>query len=265
MDSQGSLLVEQAWGMSGDKPVPGDYDGDGKTDFSVFRPSTGEWFVLRSSDGAWDPIVTWGDEDDYRVPADFDGDGKTDRAVFRPADGTWYVVLSANFSSAYYYYGAPDDVPAPADYDGDGRADLGLWRESNRTFYSMTTSYTGANAVSFSTIGPGSYEWLTVSADYDGDGRADHALYDKAGSRWYIRNSADGSYSSPPWGNGGDEPVQNDYDGDGKCDIATWRPIDAPAGSIGKWFIRQSAFADSPREVQWGAVGDIPVPAFYRR
>jgi hypothetical protein len=35
--------------VSTDVPVPADYDGDGKTDLAVFRPSTGSWFVLKSS------------------------------------------------------------------------------------------------------------------------------------------------------------------------------------------------------------------------
>ncbi|HEX2640837.1 MAG TPA: VCBS repeat-containing protein, partial [Pyrinomonadaceae bacterium] len=32
-----------------DVPVPADYDGDGLADIAVWRPDTGEWFVLKSS------------------------------------------------------------------------------------------------------------------------------------------------------------------------------------------------------------------------
>jgi hypothetical protein len=40
MNGQTSQYLSRAFGMSGDIPVPGDYDGDGKTDFCIFRPST---------------------------------------------------------------------------------------------------------------------------------------------------------------------------------------------------------------------------------
>ncbi len=41
------------WGIGGskqDRAVPGDYDGDGRCDFAVFRPSEGRWYVRFSDD-----------------------------------------------------------------------------------------------------------------------------------------------------------------------------------------------------------------------
>jgi len=41
------------WGDATDVLAPGDYDGDGATDFAVYRPSTGTWYVKPSSGVAW--------------------------------------------------------------------------------------------------------------------------------------------------------------------------------------------------------------------
>ncbi len=138
--STGTDFVSIPWGTTGDKPVPADYDGDGKTDAAVFRPSSGVWYVLQSSNSAV-TAVQFGTATDKLVPADYDGDGKTDIAVFR--DGTWYLLGSqAGFSGAAF--GETSDVPVPADYDGDGKADLAVFR--NGTWYLMrsTSGFTGA-------------------------------------------------------------------------------------------------------------------------
>ena len=49
-DGAGSFSAVE-WGLPGDVRVPADYDGDGIKDIAVWRPSNGNWYVLRSSDG----------------------------------------------------------------------------------------------------------------------------------------------------------------------------------------------------------------------
>lgn len=247
----GSAQTTFTWGLSTDRPVPGDYDGDGKTDFSVFRPSTGEWYVVNSSDGSWS-VWQWGLSTDITAPADYDGDGKTDRAVWRPSTAVWYVIRSSDGTWMTPTFGLSSDLPAPADYDGDGKADIGVWRNSNTTFYSLNSADNAFQTIPFS---QSSTE--PVSGDYDGDGKADYAV--KSGNSWVIKKSSNGQTDNIAWEQAGDKPVQNDYDGDGKVDIATWRD------SNGNWYIRQSGSGNSLRQVQWGLSGDTPVPAYYRR
>ncbi|HEY0658989.1 MAG TPA: M64 family metallopeptidase, partial [Pyrinomonadaceae bacterium] len=66
--------------------APYDFDGDGRTDLSIFRPSLGEWWYLRSSNGG-NGAFAFGSSSDKPAPADYTGDGKTDIAVYRPSSG----------------------------------------------------------------------------------------------------------------------------------------------------------------------------------
>ncbi len=255
----GSAQTFSQWGTNGDIPVPGDFDGDGKTDFSIYRPTTGVWWIVKSTDNSYYSVqfgaaCTPPNGCDKVAPADYDGDGKTDAAVFRPDNGTWYILQSGSGNSFYsQQFGLPTDVPAPADYDGDGRADIGVWRDSNKTFYSNGSS-NGQLAVSGEQLAVSGSK--PISADYDGDGRADYAI--RSGNNWIIKNSSNNQTNTIPWQQSTDIAVQNDYDGDGKVDIATWN------NSTGIWSIKQSG-NNLTRTTQWGMSGDIPVPAFYRR
>lgn len=99
----------QQFGMNGDKIVPADYDGDGHTNFAVFRqtPQQGIWYVLISSDNVFQ-TVQWGLKKNKPVPGDYDGDGRTDIAVYR--NGTWWIQQSTGGISVQQF-GLSSDIP----------------------------------------------------------------------------------------------------------------------------------------------------------
>jgi hypothetical protein len=104
----------QAWGLSTDIPVPGDYDGDGKTGLAAFRPSTGVWYILQSSTNYTTYMaLSWGLTGDVPVPGDFDGDGKGDLGIYRPSTGVWYIRLSSTGYTNYTAtpWGLSGDLP----------------------------------------------------------------------------------------------------------------------------------------------------------
>ena len=96
--STGSYYAVGFGGNPNDVPVPGDYDGDGKTDIAIYR--SGTWFILPSSGGSYYTVGFGGNPNDVPVPGDYDGDGKTDCAVYR--SGSWYIMPSSG--------GSPYDV-----------------------------------------------------------------------------------------------------------------------------------------------------------
>jgi len=90
--SNPTLTVQ--WGLPGDLPVTGDFDGDGIADLAIFRPSTATWFLVFSVDGfnrAGAARYQWGLPGDVPMPGDYNGDHVTDLAVYRPSTGTWYI------------------------------------------------------------------------------------------------------------------------------------------------------------------------------
>jgi hypothetical protein len=97
------------FGALTDKPVQGDYTGDGKVDIAFWRPSTGEWYVLRSENMSF-YSVPFGTTGDIPAPGDYDGDGKFDTTVFRPSSATWFVQRSTA-GTLIQQFGANGDRP----------------------------------------------------------------------------------------------------------------------------------------------------------
>jgi hypothetical protein len=115
------------WGLTTDTLVPGDYDGDARTDLAVWRPADGTWHWIRSSSktvgntaGATSAQTQWGASGDIPQPADYDGDKIMDFAVFRSnpdaAQNFWYIRNSQTSTLSAIEWGQQGDQPASSPY-----------------------------------------------------------------------------------------------------------------------------------------------------
>ena len=125
--SDGLLDIYTAPRVSVNRTPTADFDGDGRTDLSVFRPSEGIWYVLESSSNTF-RAQQFGLNGDRVVPGDYDGDGRTDLAVFRPTDRNWYIRKSSDGAFTTTNWGLASDRLVPGDYDGDGKTDIAVYR-----------------------------------------------------------------------------------------------------------------------------------------
>ncbi len=269
-----------------------DFDGDGKSDVSVWRATNGGWYISQSSNNQV-RSQAFGLSDDKTTPGDYDGDGKADIAVYRPSNGSWYIIKSSTNAFTASQFGISTDIPAAGDYDGDNKTDIAVFRPSNGTFYILQSTNNGVRAQQFGQNGdkpvvgdydndgkadiavfrPSNGTWyqsrstagfigqqfgvstdLPAQGDYDGDGKTDLAVFRPSNGTWYLQRSTAG-FTAQQFGTNGDRPAPGDFDGDGKTDIAVFRP------SNGGWYIMQSTAGF--RGLQFGTNGDVPVEAGY--
>ncbi len=244
----GLLIVDASKIANSAKNYVSDFDGDGRTDYSTYTPSSGIWRMENSSSGTSNATY-FGSVNDKIEAGDYDGDGKSDVAVFRPSDGTWYILGSSSGFRAQQF-GTNGDVPVAADFDADGKTDVAVFRPSNGTWYLQQSSL-GFRAEQFGTLND-----KPMSGDFDNDGKADFVVFRPSNGTWYILQSSSSLFIGRQFGISTDNPVTGDFDGDGKTDFAVFR------ASEGIWYINNSR-DDSLTASRFGQGGDIPIPADY--
>ena len=249
--SQGEDFAAVRYNFGSDAPnkTALDFDGDGKADLGVFRPSNGTWYLNQSTNGF--KAAQFGLSSDKLTPADFDGDGKTDIAVWRENSGNFYILNSAGNTFRAEQFGTTGDDPSVVgDWDGDGKADVAVYRGGGQsTFYYLSSQSGNFHAISWGTSGD-----KPMHGDFDGDGKLDAAVFRPSNAVWYIFQSSDSQPRYDSWGLATDKLVPADYDGDGKTDLAVFRN--------GIWYIKQSSNGQARAE-NFGLSNDILVPADY--
>jgi len=113
------------FGTTGDVPVIGDWNGDGKDEIGIFRPSSGIWSLDSDGNYIWevsDTSLSWGLADDKPVIGDWNGDGKDEIGIFRPSSGIWSLDSDGNYiwevSDKSLSWGQLYDFPVVGNWNG---------------------------------------------------------------------------------------------------------------------------------------------------
>jgi hypothetical protein len=233
------------FGLAGDSPVAGDWDGTGVIRLGVFRcPAPGAgvctWYLDQNNNGVWDGIAggdiafQFGLPGDIPVVGDWTGTGISKVGVMRcPAVGqpgvcTW--ILDAQNTrqpnSASFVidsYGLPGDLPA-----------VGNWAASG-----------------------GSHPTDQIGVFRNG--------------LWIVNSSASGFWSPSDtqysYGLPGDVPVTGNWQNAANKRIGVFRcPAGAPGSATCTWILNTSGsgvFSATDLVTSYGLVGDKPVVGFW--
>ena len=202
----------------GDRPVSGDWDGNGVTDVGVDRSaSTGTTFWLQLARSS--RSIAYGAPGDVPFTGDWDAN-RTHEVGLRRLGSTSYVRRTPSGAGSWVYgMGYATDIPVSGDWNGDRKTDLGVYRPSNHTFSLR------ADSGAYTVVRWGSAGQVPVTGDWNGDRRTDVGTFDPTTGMWSLRVPSGASYVTVQYRYGqlGDLPVTGDWDGNGRSETGVWR------------------------------------------
>ena len=199
------------YGLAGDYPVVGDWDGDGIVTIGIYRDGS---FYLRNSNtlGFAEVVFPFGTPGDQPIAGDWDGDGTDTIGVYRTSTGQ-FLLRNSNSEGEEeisFYLGNPGDIGIAGDWDGDGLDTTGVFRPSNGVIFLKNTNDTGFADIALNYGLPGDQP---VMGDWNNDGKDTIGVY-RNGS-FYLRNSNTNGFAELIFGlgNPGDMPIAGNWDG----------------------------------------------------
>ena len=210
-NASGFADIALNYGMGGDYPVVGDWDGDGDDTIGVYRNGS---FFLRNSNtiGFADVVFVFGQPGDQPVAGDWNGDDVDTIGIYRPSTGQ-FLLRDSNEAGPVqmsFYLGNVSDVGIAGDWDGDGIDTTGVFRPSNGVIFLKNTNNTGFADVALNYGLPGDQP---VMGDWDDDGIDTIGIY--RNGTFYLRNSNTIGFADIVFDLGipGDMPIAGNWDG----------------------------------------------------
>ena len=209
--SSGFADVGLNYGIPGDYPVVGDWNGDGTATIGVYRNGT---FYLRNSNtiGFADIVFPFGAPGDQPIAGDWNGDGVDTIGVYRPSNGQFFLRNSNNTGNAdiSFFLGNVGDVGIAGDWNGDGKDTTGVFRPVNGIIFLKNTNTTGFADIGLNYGIPGD---RPITGDWNNDGVDTIGVY--RNGRFFLRNSNTIGFADIVFdlGNPGDMPIAGDWDG----------------------------------------------------
>ncbi len=199
------------YGLPGDYPVVGDWDGNGTVTIGIYRDG---YFYLKNANtlGFADVVFPSGKVGDQPVAGDWNGDGVDTVGVYRPSTGQFLLrnSNSEGAEDASFYLGNVGDVGIAGDWDGDGLDTTGVFRPSNGLLYLKNKNETGFADVALNYGLPGD---MPVTGDWDNDGVDTIGVYRQG--QFMLRNENTIGFAELIFGlgNPGDMPIAGNWDG----------------------------------------------------